>query len=417
MQDINRKSGKRVTKSRTDMTEPEKNQALSDMLYLSACAIRGICPERSRVERMDMENLYRVSRFHTLTNLVFEAVLSAYGGKLPDMPVFTKWREARDKAVTKNLLLDAERGALFAWMEQTGIWYLPLKGSLLKDFYLKSGMRQMADNDILFDDSYQEQVRDWFVSRGYEVKTYRQGVHDSYLKAPVYNFEMHTALFSDAFQPENKAWADYYSDVKRRLLPDTGSRYGYHFSDEDFYLYITAHACKHYRGGGTGLRTLLDFYVYLSAKGGSLDWAYIHTELPKLGLVDFERETRELAEKVFADPENFSAEQLTEAERRMLGYYLSSGTYGTVEHRVKNRLSKMGEGDNGISRKVKIRYLWNRIFPDRVFMDRWCKNYAPFFLKHKWLMPLAAVWRILYKGVTNVQKWKGEIRYLIKAKS
>lgn len=403
-------------KSKTDMTEAEKNLALSDMLYMTSCANHGVKPNEARVRQMNMDNLYRMSRFHTLTNIVFEAVLSAYGGKLPDSPVLKKWREERDKAVTKNLLLDAERTALFAWMEEAGIWYMPLKGSILKEFYPKSGMRQMADNDILFDAAYQEQVRDWFLSRGYEIKDYNRGVHDSYLKAPVYNFEMHRMLFSDAFQPDNKAFVHYYTDVKRRLLPDDGKRYGYHFSDEDFYLYITAHACKHYRGGGTGLRTLLDFYVYLSAKSGSLNWDYIHAELPKLNLVEFEGQTRELAGKVFADPEGFSAEQLSASEQQMLGYYLSSGTYGTVEQHVQNRLSKMGDTDGGVSRKLKIRYVWNRLFPNQEFMEYWCQSYAPFFLKHKWLMPLAAVWRLFYKGITNIGKWKREIGYLIKAK-
>ena len=31
-----------------------------------------------------------------------------------------------------------------------------------------------------------------------------------------------------------------------------GSRYGYHFSDEDFYLYMLAHEYKHFSGSGTG---------------------------------------------------------------------------------------------------------------------------------------------------------------------
>lgn len=44
-------------------------------------------------------------------------------------------------------------------MEQRGIWYLPLKGIILKEFYPSVGMRQMSDNDILFDEAFAEQVR------------------------------------------------------------------------------------------------------------------------------------------------------------------------------------------------------------------------------------------------------------------
>lgn len=392
------------------MTEEEKMQALSGLLYLSACVIRGLRPERSRVEQMDLGNVYRVSCSHALTNLTYEAVQAAYDGVPPDTPLLKRWREARDKAVTKNLLLDAEREALLDWMERTGIWYLPLKGCILKDLYPKSGMRQMSDNDILFDTTYRAQVRDWFVARGY-VGMYQHCVHDCYQKAPVYNFEMHTSLFSFSFRSERWTWAAYYKDVKQRLLPDEGKRYGYHFSDEDFYLYFTAHACKHYLDSGTGLRTLLDFHVYLSAKGDSLDWDYLRSELAKLQLVAFEQQTRELAQKVFADPENFSVAQLSEAEQQLLRAYLFSGTYGTTEQRVKSELEQLAGAEGSVTWRTKFHYVWIHLFPDRQYMQAWCEFYAPFFARHPWLLPVSPLWRLL-RRVINHPEWQGEIEEL-----
>ena len=52
----------------------------------------------------------------------------------------------------KALLFDAERKGILDFMEQRGIWYLPLKGVVLKDYYPAVGMRQMSDNDILYDE-------------------------------------------------------------------------------------------------------------------------------------------------------------------------------------------------------------------------------------------------------------------------
>ena len=49
-----------------------------------------------------------------------------------------------------------------------------------------------------------------------------------------------------------KRMTEYYQDVKSHLILDEGSRYGYHFSDEDFYLYMLAHEYKHFSGSGTG---------------------------------------------------------------------------------------------------------------------------------------------------------------------
>ena len=40
-----------------------------------------------------------------------------------------------------------------------------------------------------------------------------------------------------------------------------------HFTDEDFYVFIVAHEYKHFADlGGTGIRNLVDRYVYLNTR-------------------------------------------------------------------------------------------------------------------------------------------------------
>lgn len=79
------------------------------------------------------------------------------------------------KAVRKVLLFDAERKKLCAWMDSEHIWYLPLKGIILKDYYPSVGMRQMSDNDILFDADAWERVEKHMISDGYKAEAGRQG--------------------------------------------------------------------------------------------------------------------------------------------------------------------------------------------------------------------------------------------------
>lgn len=97
------------------------------------------------------------------------------------------------------------------------------------------------------------------ISRGYEVEVFEQGNHDVYEKEPVYNFEMHTSLYGAGHHNE---WISYYDRIKDRLRPK-GNRSEYRFTDEDFYVYIMTHMFKHFDGSGTGIRSLLDQYVYL----------------------------------------------------------------------------------------------------------------------------------------------------------
>lgn len=360
-----------------------------DMLYLVSCALHGKAPDNSRVSEMDLEAVYRYAKCHTLAAITYDALElmdKAYFGGLSENAsaalLFQKWKEARDKALRKNMMLDAARNKLFTYLDEQGIWYMPLKGSMLKDLYPKQEMRQMADNDILFDATKQEQVKDYFVGEGYEVASYAQGNHDIYKKPPVYNFEMHTALFGKA---HNEAWVAYYNDVKTRLLTEDGSGRCF-FTDEDFYIYFVVHAFKHYDGGGTGIRSFVDCYVYLSRK--KLDFAYIEGELEKLGILAFERTFRSVSQKVFGAGEPLA--KLSAQEYEMLTISMYSGTYGTLEMSIGNSLHKM-QGDTAtIKRTTKFKYLLGRLFPP---MSYYKDNY-PFLYKTKVLIPFFIIYRM-----------------------
>lgn len=265
------------------MVETENKNSVYDMLYLTACSINKEVPSAEKVQKMDLEKLYNICKFHSLTVITADALEKA-GVQLPKV-----WKEASAKAIRKNLLLDVEREQILDFMEKSGIWYMPLKGVILKNLYPKSGMRQMSDNDILYDSNFCKQLCEYMKSRGYTPKGIGVGHHDDYQKPPVYNFEMHRYLFEEIHDANI---ADYYSDIKRKLVKDENKKYGYHFTDEDFYIFMIVHEYKHYSIGGTGLRSLLDCFVYLREKGDKLNWDYINSELTKLGISDYEKKIK-----------------------------------------------------------------------------------------------------------------------------
>jgi len=326
-----------------------------DMIYLAACGVNKALPEKSFLEALDMEKVYRLSVAHYLEALVGTTLKQA------GISVSKSWVEHISKAVRKNILFDAEREKLFAFMEQNGIWYMPLKGIVLKDYYPAVGMRQMSDNDILFDERFWNEVQKYMESQGYKCTSVGKNNHDVYEKEPVYNFELHRSLYGATHQNEME---EYYKDIKDKLVSDSDTSYGYHFTDEDFYVYIVSHAYKHYSGSGTGLRSLLDFYVYLKAKEQEMDFAYIEKECEVLGIAEFERKNRSLCKKVFNVNELKGMEslkqQLSAEEQKMLLYYLSSGVYGTVEREVENGINRLKEEN---VKNSKMRYVLQRLFP------------------------------------------------------
>ena len=115
---------------------------------------------------------------------------------------------------------------------------------------------------------------------------------------------------------------------------------------------------------------------------------------------EFEQESRALAMKVFSSP---TMPELTDGEREMLEYYLLSGTYGTVKNNIENNMEKLAARTGS---KSKFRYLMSRLFPGPEFF----KETAPFFYRHRILLPVGWIYRAFRGVIVNGKKIRSEIR-------
>ena len=221
-----------------------------NLIYLISCAVNGVKPDPERVAGMDLDAIFSLASRHMLAATVAPALKAA---GIQDK----RFAKALEHSALKSSTMDMEMAALFAELDAAGIWHMPLKGTVLQHLYPVYGMRQMSDHDILFDAERAKAVKSIMERLGFSTEYFDEGNHDVYHKEPVSNFEMHRELFGPS---HDEKLYEYYKDVQNRLL---GEGYEKHLSPEDFYLYVTAHEYKHYTGGGTGLRSVLDTYVYL----------------------------------------------------------------------------------------------------------------------------------------------------------
>lgn len=351
------------------MTKDEYRSTTDDIIYLSGCVVNDTVPDKDRVAEINLENLYQVANKHFLTAIVGFALESA--------GIYDKrFIQAKAKSIRKVTAMEIDKELLFERLEQEKIWYMPLKGMIIKELYPSVGLRQMSDFDILFDEKYAEKVSEIMLELGFTCEHIGKGNHDVYFKQPVSNFEMHTGLFGENHKPEI---FHYYIDVKKKLIKDKDNKYGYHFSVNDMYIYLTAHEYKHYNGGGTGLRSVLDTYVILKKYGNELDTDYIKSETEKLGIGEFEGQLKSLAVHLFGGIE------LTEIEQEMFEYITFSGTYGNIKNSVSNAVKKYGNGKKG-----KFRYIMKKLF----IPMKDIKMYYPFYYKHKVLLPVLFFYRI-----------------------
>ena len=348
-----------------------------DLIYLVTCAVNEETPDRERVENMDLAEVYRLSREHMLTAAVAFALEKA-------TPLPHAFDQAMKKAIRKLTLFELERIAITKEFEKAGIWYLPMKGILLKNDYPKSAMREMNDNDILVDSLRMKDVRTIMEGLGYTCEVFDLWHHDVYSKPPTLEFEMHRSLFEDEVMP---LFAEYFADI---ISKADQNGFEYRLSNEDFYLYVLCHTYKHYTHGGTGLRSLLDVYVFLRAHP-DLNREYLDAGLQKLGITDFEEKLHCLSQKVFTGAE------LNQQEQKMLDYLILSGCTGTYENREYHLWEKNLGGDD--SKESKRRFIKSRIFISGEDLE---KHY-PFVAKHKALYPLLLIYRPI-KGVITHPK-------------
>ena len=380
------------------------NGNVTALIYLISCALNGCTADRDYAERMDSAAVFRLAAAHktaAMAAFALEGVKDAL-----DPEAWKTWKQTKDLALRRDILFDAERGRLLSWMDANGIWYIPLKGILLKDIYPCCGMREMADNDILFDGSRTEDLRAHMEAEGYLIKD-SGGVHDGYEKPPVFNFEMHRQLFN--FEANGGVFEEYYKDVKDKALPAEGSACGYRFSADDLYIYITAHAFKHFECKGTGLRTLADDYIMRKAGSAELGLGYIAGEFKKLGIEGFAKSLQSAADKLLspvpegADPQaemDSRISSLEEDERRLLGFMVESGVYGTTDHFIEKRLREVDQDEGPLTLWVKIKFFFRWVFPPVKRMDA----AVPFTKGRPWLLPIGYIYRMLRAAFARREK-------------
>ena len=137
-----------------------------------------------------------------------------------------------------------------------------------------------------------------------------------------------------------------------------------------------------------------------------LDTSYIETELSKIELLDYEKKSRDLALKLF------NGVKLDAEGKQFLDYYIFSGTYGTTENLVENRIKARG---GGITSRIK--YGFDRFAVPVSKSDLSYKAYAaqyPFFYKYKVLLPLLPFYRLIHGLMNSRKRIITEIRTLMK---
>lgn len=319
------------------------------------------------------ENIYRLSQFHKIQSLIFHAVQKLPKEQRPPENILKRIQQAGSLEIARDTVQKAAQMELLTAFEKAGIAVLPLKGFLIKQCYPDTSMRMMADLDILFPVEKEKETEGVLTALGY-VCEHKDSHHSVYMRHPFMNIEMHYNMIG------NDSLLDaYYDNIWERLELEPGMSYIYRLKWEDFYIFMIAHLAKHFQGGGSGIRSVIDVQQFLNKMEEKLDWKYINEELRKIELTQFEQHMRNLTAIWFG------GEKETEFYAQLREFIQNSGIYGTLKNLGVQRAVRAGRK----GWKGKMQMWLNVIFLPYKEM----KMQYPYLLKCPVLLPIAWIQR------------------------
>lgn len=325
-------------------------------------------------EIQDWDYLYKLSKHHKLEEVVYYGLKKMPRKMQPPQEILQKlcmaWKVGLAREATQQVALEEILDAF----ETAGIDCIPLKGSVLKQFYPSPELRMMSDLDILYRSEQKKEVETMMMSKGYE-KGPEINYHEEYFRRPFMNVEMHHTLFS-----EEESFADYFESIWERAKIVDGKNHLYYIEWEEFYVFMLAHVAKHFRDGGTGIRSIIDVWQFINKMKDRLDWNYLEEKLEKAHLKTFNNHIRMLADIWFGN------EKSTEFYDDLTDYIVNSGVYGTQDNKKTSCMVK----------KNKVGYGCFRTWIDVIFLPVQDMKYGyPYLEKYPLLLPVAWMHRIL----------------------
>lgn len=332
-------------------------------------------------KNLDWESFQRIAANHRLANMAYYGIGKLDPGYRPSQSIMTNFHQDYKKGLAKEAAQHLAVEQLLATLEAHHIQCMPLKGSLIKYLYPQPDMRSMSDVDILFKEEQTGQVNQLMLAMGFTMLA-EGNTHDSYYRSPLVKVEMHRRLVA-----EDSPYSNYFRQTWDRAKLQDGCQYTYRLSLEDAFIYIMTHLTKHFVSGGTGIRSIMDIWIYNNHYRNKMNWDYIQTELEQIKLWEFTKTICGLSEVWFGnDPGNELYGDITD-------FIFSSGVYGNQKNTIAAGINTSTKSKE--SRKINKKYYWLKLFFPGI---NHMKILYPFLGLLPFLLPVCWVFR----GVKNM---------------
>ena len=314
------------------------------------------------------ENIAKVcalAEHHDMVHLVSAALNKL--GISPDSPRLAEAITKEEfKAIFRVDRLNAELKALCTLLEENKIPHIPLKGSVIRSLYPEPQYRVSSDVDILVKEEDCEKAVELITDK-LEYTLGQKSIRDvSFFTPSGVHVELHFRLYDEEYLPNltKLAWES------AEKAPD--AEYTHYLAPDMFAFYHVAHAAKHLKHGGCGIRAILDVFVMSKHKEFTFDKS--NRFLEQKGLVTLAEVFCTLAKVWFEDGCH------TELSEALEEYLVSGGVYGSVSNSATIENTK---------HRFRLTPVLSKIFLSSEAM----KKRYPSLKKRPWLLPIYHVYR------------------------
>lgn len=342
---------------------------ISELMMSLVSDALGIESEKRATEPLDektLSELFALSAKHDIAHLVCFGLEK--GALMPEgSECAMRFRKQKFIAVYRYSQQKAELDALRTVFCENSIEYMPLKGSVIRDFYPEGWMRVGCDIDVLVREEDLERAKDVLTEKGYKYEGAE--FHDVHFSTPSgVHLELHHTITQSLADVDKVLANPFDYTFTPEAYPMERAQ-----SDELLYVHFVSHAAHHLLNGGCGVRAFIDLFLMDEKLWQSRD--KVDALLSETGIFDFAKQSRMLASHWLLGTD---ADGVTETYEKII---LSGGVYGNFSNRAALRNNKEGG----------FRFVMSRIFLPYSML----KNKYPILKKHKWLTPVYQVRRWL----------------------
>lgn len=276
------------------------------LIKLLSSAINNI-PLKLPSDDLDWDKLYHLASFHNVANIAYYSLLKFPNPAIIPKDIWLKFSSDAKKFSALEALQHFEVRQVLLRFEQNQVCCVPLNGYIMKQLYPRPDMRYVASMDLLIKEEEKALVHTVMDSLGYApLRSTKTSI--TYFKAPNMTIELYTSLL-----PKNNEYYSYFDGIVRNnLRKEKGLNYIYTLTKEDFYIYMVTFLAHKYAAGDSGIRSILDIWIYLKRYNPILNREVIAMELNKLNLGLFSFYVEELAWIWFGGGITFSNQSLYE---------------------------------------------------------------------------------------------------------